>query len=220
MTRRSRTFARCWATSERRRDLLIEHLHLIQDKFGCLEARHLRALAEEMRLSQAEVYEVASFYDHFDIIKEGEPKPAPVTIRVCESISCMIAGADQLIESLSAGVDPSQVRVVRAACVGRCAGAPAARVGDREVENATVEGLLRDARERRTDVVVPEVHRARGVSRGRRLSSCYESVRSGELDGRGDHREAAGVGPARPRRRRLPARQEMAIRALVSRARA
>ena len=91
---------------ERRRDLLIEHLHLIQDKFGCLEARHLRALAEEMRLSQAEVYEVASFYDHFDIIKEGEPKPAPVTIRVCESISCMIAGADELIERLSAGVDP------------------------------------------------------------------------------------------------------------------
>src|SRR5688572_8987948 len=72
-------------TRPRRRDLLIEHLHLIQDKFGCLEARHLRALAEEMRLSQAEVYEVASFYDHFDIVKEGEPKPAPVTIRVCDA---------------------------------------------------------------------------------------------------------------------------------------
>ena len=163
-------------TRERRRDLLIEHLHLIQDKFGCLEARHLRALAEEMRLSQAEVYEVASFYDHFDIIKEGEPKPAPVTIRVCESISCMIAGADQLIERLSAGVDPQQVRVVRAACVGRCAGAPAARVGDREVENATVEGLLRDARERRTDVVVPKYialaeYRAGGGYRALRIGS-------------------------------------------------
>ena len=165
---------------ERRRDLLIEHLHLIQDKFGCLEARHLRALAEEMRLAQAQVYEVASFYDHFDIVKEGEAKPAPVTIRVCESISCMIAGADDLIERLSAGVDPEQVRVVRAACIGRCAGAPAARVGDREVENATVEGLLRDVRERRTGVVVPqyvgfEAYRTGG---GYRL---LESVRSGQL---------------------------------------
>src|SRR5262245_56544284 len=109
-----------------------------------------------MRLSQAEVYEVASFYDHFDVVKEGEPKPAPVTIRVCESISCMIAGADALIEKLSAGVDPTEVRVVRAACVGRCAAAPAARVGDREVDNATVEGLLRLARERRTDALVPK----------------------------------------------------------------
>ena len=121
-------------TRERRRDLLIEHLHLIQDKFGCLEARHLSALADEMRLSQAEVYEVASFYDHFDIVKEGEQKPAPVTIRVCESISCMLAGADELIAKLGAAVDPKQVRVVRAACVGRCAGAPAARVGNREGE--------------------------------------------------------------------------------------
>ena len=127
---------------ERRRDLLIEHLHLIQDRFGCLEARHLRALAEEMRLSQAEVYEVASFYDHFDVVREGEPKPARLTIRVCESISCMIAGADELIEELEPGVDAREVRVVRAACVGRCAAAPAARVGDREVDNATVEGLL------------------------------------------------------------------------------
>ncbi len=163
-------------TRERRRDLLIEHLHLIQDKFGCLEARHLRALAEEMRLSQAEVYEVASFYDHFDIIKEGEPKPAPLTIRVCESISCMIAGADELIEKLSAGVDPSQVRVVRAACVGRCAGAPAARVGDREVDNATVEGLLRDARERRTDVSSRSTSRSPNTARTAATSSTSRSA--------------------------------------------
>ena len=167
-------------TRERRRDLLIEHLHLIQDKFGCLEARHLRALAEEMRLSQAEIYEVASFYDHFDVIKEGEARPAPVTVRVCESISCMLAGAEELIARVSAGVDPSQVRVVRAACVGRCAGAPAARVGNREVDNATVEGLLRDIADRRTDVVVPKYielaeYRLNG---GYQL---YESVRSGAL---------------------------------------
>src|SRR5512134_2961593 len=163
-------------SKERRRDLLIEHLHLIQDKYGCLEAAHLCALAEEMRLSQAEVYEVASFYDHFDIVKEGEPKPAPITIRVCESISCMIAGADALIEKLSAGVDPKQVRVVRAACVGRCAGAPAARVGDREIENATVESLLRDVRERRTSVVVPK-YVALAEYRASGGYALYEQVR-------------------------------------------
>src|SRR5580700_10776549 len=84
----------------RRRDLLIEFLHLIQDKYRCLSARHLRALAEEMRLSQAEVYEVASFYDHFDVVKEGEAAPAPLTIRVCDSISCMLAGAETLLAEL------------------------------------------------------------------------------------------------------------------------
>jgi NADH:ubiquinone oxidoreductase subunit F (NADH-binding)/NADH:ubiquinone oxidoreductase subunit E len=167
-------------TRPRRRDLLIEHLHLIQDKFGCLEARHLRALAEEMRLSQAEVYEVASFYDHFDIVKEGEAKPAPLTIRVCESISCMIAGADDLIDKLSAAVDAKQVRVVRAACIGRCAGAPAARVGNCEVENASVDGLLRDIHERRTDVVVPK-YVALAEYRKNGGYALYESVRKGEL---------------------------------------
>ena len=86
-------------TRPRRRDLLIEFLHLIQDKYRCLTARHLRALAEEMRLSQAEVYEVASFYDHFDVVKEGEPQPAPITIRVCDSISCMLGGAETLSAS-------------------------------------------------------------------------------------------------------------------------
>jgi formate dehydrogenase beta subunit len=99
----------------RRRDLLIEFLHLIQDKYGCLAAVHLRALAEEMRLAQAEVYEVASFYDHFDVVKEGEAKPAPLTIRICDSISCMIAGAEELLLELQAGVDPKAIRVLRAA---------------------------------------------------------------------------------------------------------
>ena len=167
-------------TRPRRRDLLIEHLHLIQDKYGCLEARHLRALAEDMRLAQAEVYEVASFYDYFDVVREGEPRPAPVTVRVCESISCMIAGSEALLERLNAGVDPAEVRVVRAPCMGRCAGAPAARVGDREVEHATAEGLLASVRERRTDVAVPEYT---GLAQyqdggGYRL---YERVRSNAL---------------------------------------
>jgi formate dehydrogenase len=141
---------------ERRRDLLIEHLHLIQDKFGCLEARHIRALAEEMRLAQTEIYEVASFYDHFDVVRDGEPAPAPLTIRVCESISCMLAGADRLFAELRDGVDPAAVRVVRAPCIGRCAGAPAARVGDREVDDATAESVLGLVRAGQTDVAVPK----------------------------------------------------------------
>ena len=127
---------------ERRPDLLIEHLHLLQDHFGCLHARHLRALAEEMRLSQVEVYEVASFYDHFDIIKEGEVAPPALTIRVCDSLSCMMAGAEALIAKLDAGVDPQKVRVVRAPCMGGCDVAPAARIGDREVGHANAEMLL------------------------------------------------------------------------------
>ncbi|MER9236897.1 NAD(P)H-dependent oxidoreductase subunit E [Mesorhizobium sp. M0622] len=151
----------------RRRDLLIEFLHLIQDKYGCLSAGHLRALAEDMRLSQAEVYEVASFYDHFDVVKEGMVPPAPLTIRVCDSISCMLAGAESLVAELAAGIDPSVVRVVRAPCMGRCAGAPAARIGDHEVDHATVESLLGMAKSGDTKVVVPdyttfEAYRAAG----------------------------------------------------------
>ncbi|HEX4097704.1 MAG TPA: NADH-ubiquinone oxidoreductase-F iron-sulfur binding region domain-containing protein, partial [Caulobacteraceae bacterium] len=114
------------------------------------------ALAEEMRLSQAEIYEVASFYDHFDVVHEGQTPPAPITIRVCESISCMLAGCETLISELAADVDPAEVRIVRAPCVGRCATAPAARVGDREVDFATAEGLRHLAREGMTEVVVPD----------------------------------------------------------------
>lgn len=164
----------------RRRDLLIEHLHLIQDRYGHLSAAHLRALAEEMRLSQAEVYEVASFYDHFDIVKEGETPPPALTIRVCDSVSCMLAGAEKLIGELGAAVDPKAVRVVRAPCIGRCAGAPAARIGDREVDHATAAKLQEMARNGQTDVVVPEhVELAAYLAEG-----GYETlrkVRSGEI---------------------------------------
>ncbi|QPC95443.1 NAD(P)H-dependent oxidoreductase subunit E [Mesorhizobium sp. INR15] len=165
---------------ERRRDLLIEFLHLIQDRYGCLSAQHLRALAEDMRLSQAEIYEVASFYDHFDIVKEGETPPAPLTIRVCDSISCMLAGAEDLLDGLNAQVDPTAIRVVRAPCMGRCASAPAARIGDREVDHATAEQLSEMARLGDTKVVVPdftglEAYRAAG---GYQL---LQKVRDGEL---------------------------------------
>ncbi len=123
----------------RRRDLLIEYLHLIQDKFGHLSAAHLRALAEEMRISMAEIYEVASFYAHFDVIKEGETPPPALTIRVCDSLSCELAGAQALKAALEDGLDASQVRVLRAPCMGRCDTAPVLEIGHNHIDHATPE---------------------------------------------------------------------------------
>ncbi len=123
----------------RRRDLLIEFLHLIQDAYGCLSAVHLRALAEEMRLSQAEVYEVATFYAHFDVVKEGEAAPPALTIRVCDSLSCELAGAQQLKAALEEGLDASQVRVLRAPCMGRCDTAPVLELGHNHIDHATLD---------------------------------------------------------------------------------
>ncbi|MBT5350922.1 MAG: NADH-quinone oxidoreductase subunit F [Rhodospirillales bacterium] len=131
----------------RRRDLLIEHLHLIQDKYGHLSAGHLCALAAEMTLSMTEVYEVASFYAHFDIVLEDESPPAPVTIRVCDSLSCAMAGSAKLMEDLAAKA-PGDVRVVRAPCMGRCDSAPVAEVGHNHVGHALVDGLLSTAEAR------------------------------------------------------------------------
>jgi len=123
----------------RRRDLLIEYLHLIQDKFGHLSAAHLRALAEEMRISMAEIYEVATFYAHFDVVKEGEVPPPALTIRVCDSLSCELAGAQALKTALEDGLDASQVRVLRAPCMGRCDTAPVLEIGHNHIDHATPE---------------------------------------------------------------------------------
>lgn len=123
----------------RQRDLLIEHLHLIQDHYGHLSAEHLAALAAEMKLPMAEVYEVATFYAHFDVIKENEQAPPALTIRVCDSLSCAVQGAQQLQQALEGNLDPKQVRVVRAPCMGRCDTAPALEVGHRHVDHATLE---------------------------------------------------------------------------------
>jgi formate dehydrogenase beta subunit len=119
----------------RRRDLLIEHLHLLQDCYGHLSAPHLAALAAEMKLAQAEVYEVATFYAHFDVVKDGPPPPA-VTVRVCDSLSCAMAGADKLLADLPRQLG-ADVRVMRAPCVGACDRAPVAAVGHVQVMNAT-----------------------------------------------------------------------------------
>ena len=123
----------------RRRDLLIEYLHLIQDRYGHLSAAHLRALAEEMRLSMAEVYEVATFYAHFDVVKEGEAPPPALTIRVCDSLPCEMAGAQALKSALEDGLDPAEVRVLRAPCMGRCDTAPVLELGHNHIDRATPE---------------------------------------------------------------------------------
>ena len=121
----------------RRRDLLIEYLHRIQDRFGHLSAAHLAALADEMKLALTEVYEVATFYHHFDVVKEGEAAPPAITVRVCDSISCEIAGANELLKELP-GALGREVRVLRAPCIGRCDTAPAAVVGQNPLPYATV----------------------------------------------------------------------------------
>src|SRR5262245_21140951 len=122
----------------RRRDLLIEHLHRIQDRFGCLSAPHLVALAAEMKLAMTEVYEVATFYHHFDVVKEGDAAPPAITVRVCDSIACDIAGSRALLDKLPA-ILGSGVRVLHAPCVGRCETAPVAIVGQNPVPHATAE---------------------------------------------------------------------------------
>lgn len=125
---------------EIKRDELIEYLHLIQDSEGCLPAGHMHALAEIMRLPMAEVYEVASFYAHFDIVRDDEERPAPVTIRVCESLSCAMAGAEALITALKKDVG-ADVRILRAPCMGRCATAPVCEVGHNHIDHATPENV-------------------------------------------------------------------------------
>src|SRR5271157_1421607 len=101
----------------RRRDLLIEHLHLIQDHYGYLSAAHLAALAAEMKMALTEVYEVATFYAHFDVVKEGDTPPAPITVRVCDSLSCAMAGAEHLLRELPSRLG-RDIRVIRAPCMG------------------------------------------------------------------------------------------------------
>ncbi len=125
---------------ERRPDLLIEHLHVLQDHFGCLNARHLVALADEMRLALAEVYEVASFYAHFDIVMDDEAPPPPITVRVCDSLSCALNGAEALLDGLRDRLGDG-VRVVRAPCMGGCDKAPVVAIGHALHEHASLDNV-------------------------------------------------------------------------------
>jgi NADH:ubiquinone oxidoreductase subunit F (NADH-binding)/NADH:ubiquinone oxidoreductase subunit E len=164
----------------RRHDLLIEYLHLIQDRYHFISARHLRALCEEIRLPQAAAYEVATFYAHFDVVKEGETPPPPTTIRVCDSITCAIKGAEALYQSLKSGTDPQQVRVVHAPCMGRCDTAPVAEVGHLFVDHATpgsVEAVVKSGKRE------PEIPRYETLAeyRARGGYSVLEQCRAGKL---------------------------------------
>jgi len=141
---------------ELRSDLLIEHLHRVQDKFGHLSMRHLRALAELLKMSMAEVYEVATFYAHFDVIREDEKEPPALTIRVCDSLSCELAGSNELKAALENGLDVDQVRVLRAPCMGRCDTAPTLELGHNHIDHATIEKVQAAISSGDTDVKIPD----------------------------------------------------------------
>src|SRR6202051_4993215 len=139
----------------RRRDLLIEFMHLIQDKYHQISAAHLAAPAAEMKLAFAEVFETATFYAHFDIVKEGEPDIAPLTIRVCDSLTCAMLGAEKLLPGVQTSAGPG-IRVVRAPCVGRGDTAPAAEVGHHFIDHATVANVLAAAKGGDTHAHLPD----------------------------------------------------------------
>jgi formate dehydrogenase len=162
------------------RDLLIEYLHAIQDAEGCLPAGLLQALAEAMRLPMAEVYEVATFYAHFDVVRDGDPRPPAITVRVCDSLSCMLAGAEALRAALvrDAGMG---VRILRAPCMGRCDVAPVAEVGHRHVDRATVTSVTGAIASGAHDaLVLPyeglEAYRTRGGYA--QLAACLSGART------------------------------------------
>ena len=163
----------------RRRDLLIEHLHLIQDTYRQISAAHLAALADEMKLSFAEVFETATFYAHFDIVKEGEPDIPPLTIRVCDSLTCAMLGGEKLLKDLQNTAGPG-IRVVRAPCVGRCDTAPTAEVGHNFVDHAAVTSVLDAAKNGDTHAHLPAYvdYDAYLAGGGYKL---LERVRSGDL---------------------------------------
>jgi formate dehydrogenase len=140
--------------TDRRRDLLIEFLHLLQDRYGCLHARHLAALAEEMRLALVEVYEVASFYAHFDIVMEDEAPPPELTVRVCDSLTCELFGAQALLGELQDRLGDN-VRVVRAPCMGGCHKAPVVAIGHAMHEHATVDSVAEAVAHKHTHPDVP-----------------------------------------------------------------
>ena len=151
----------------RERHLLIEFLHLIQDHYGHLSIAHMAALAEELRLSQTEVYEVATFYAHFDVVHEDETPPPALTIRVCDSLACELAGADALHMALTDGLDPTEVRVLRAPCMGRCDTAPVLEIGHNHIDHATKEKVdaaiaANDTHPHITDYQKLEAYRAEG----------------------------------------------------------
>ena len=201
----------------RERDLLIEHLHRIQDRFGCLSAAHLVALAQEMKLAMTEVYEVATFYHHFDVVKDGEAPPPPITVRVCETLSCEMAGARRAARRcrlLGAG----RARAA-APCIGRCEQAPAAVVGRNPVDARDGREVARwrsrarrHASQRSGSYAATSTTRRTARQGGyRRSRDCIDGERTSKRD-----RRDGRLGLARPRRRRLPGRPQVEDRARPS----
>ncbi len=165
---------------ELRRDLLIEYLHVIQDRFRCLYSDHLVALASLMGIALSEIFETATFYAHFDIVIEDENCPPPITVRVCDSLTCEMFGAQELISNLSDDVSPA-VRVLRAPCMGRCDTAPVAEVGHCHVDNATVDQIKSAIDNGEVHPVVPkyqdfDAYRAEGGYR--LLEQCLSAERT------------------------------------------
>ena len=130
----------------RRRDLLIEYLHRIQDTYGHISAAHIVALGAELKLAMTEVYEVATFYHHFDVVKEGEDRPPRLTVRVCESLSCAMAGAQDLLKALEK-LQLTDVRMLPVPCVGRCHAAPVAVLGQNPIDHASVASVAEAVRD-------------------------------------------------------------------------
>lgn len=169
--------------SELRRDRLIEYLHRIQDTYGHISDAHAVALADLMRLASAEVYEVATFYHHFDVVRDDQPKPPALTVRVCDSVTCEMFGAEQLIARLEAGTDQN-VRIQRVPCVGRCETAPVAVVGQHPVPNADPKTVMDRIESNDTDdpapsTVIPlrEYQASGGYAL---LNACYMGERSAD----------------------------------------
>jgi NADH:ubiquinone oxidoreductase subunit F (NADH-binding)/NADH:ubiquinone oxidoreductase subunit E len=166
----------------RRRDLLIEHLHRIQDHYGSLSAAHLVALAAEMKLAMTEVYEVATFYHHFDVVKEVDTAPPSITVRVCETFSCKMAGGDALRRELST-LRERGVRVLGAPCIGRCEHAPAAVVGRNPVDEATAARIADAITQARVEPELPPYLDLAGYRAGggyALLKECIDGKRSSE----------------------------------------
>ncbi|TVT56579.1 MAG: NADH-quinone oxidoreductase subunit F, partial [Azoarcus sp. PHD] len=162
------------------RDQLIEYLHRLQDAHGALFADHVAALAEAMKLARAEVYEVATFYHHFDVVAAGDSAPAGLTVRVCDSLTCAMHGGEELAGALEGRVGAG-VRIQRVPCVGRCDCAPVAVVGQNPVHQASADKVMAvaeadDRVEPAPDIINFDAYRAAG---GYHL---YETVRSGEHD--------------------------------------
>ena len=166
----------------RRRDLLIEFLHRIQDTYGCIAAAHIVALAQEMRLAMTEVYEVATFYHHFDVLRNGEEAPPRLTVRVCETLSCAIAGGHELLAELQRRLGGG-IRVIPAPCIGRCEHAPTAVVGRRPVDAATAQSVAQAVATGATEPDPPEyidLGQYRTAGGYKTLAGCMNGERTAE----------------------------------------